>query len=155
MGMDLKKIIIEETKELYYNEFKERLKRVKAKNSLMLDDYDSLEVVPIRILDLAAFGISDGEYKVPLNMINIVYNDLEIAEGEIDLKVKSGQFNNNIEWAKTVLFKEPIEIKYKSGGFQLEDGHHRYYAAKLLNKPWLLSEITIDDSPIKELERNE
>jgi hypothetical protein len=42
------------------------------------------------------------------------------------------------KWSEKINLSEPIDISYESNGyglkFYLEDGHHRYFAAKTLNK---------------------
>ena len=40
------------------------------------------------------------------------------------------------EWAKTISLEEPIKASiYSDGEIKIQDGHHRFLAAKILNKP--------------------
>lgn len=98
-------------------------------------------------LDRAAFGFSAEDVKtLEPREITIKYRedrDNAIAEAE-----KSGQTPE--AWAATVDLTEPVQVSYEGGKFMLEDGHHRYLAAKLLNKP-LNVDLTIKDKPIEKL----
>ena len=40
-------------------------------------------------------------------------------------------------WAKGVDLTEPIDVSFEKNSFYIEDGHHRYYAAKILNKNFI------------------
>lgn len=104
--------------------------------------YDSAEQllrsggIDIAILDRAAFGFSTSDLKTlhPSKLKIKWHDDLE-------------NVLNKIAWAKTVDLSEPIEVSYSKGKFFIEDGHHRYYAAKLLNKE-LNVVVEIKDNPI-------
>ena len=100
-------------------------------------------------LDRAAFGFSDKDIKTLMpNQLKIKWlDDLENVKYEIKHKKL-----NPMVWAKTINLSEPIEVSYwedksHKRGFYIEDGHHRYYAAKVLNKP-LNVELTIKVNPI-------
>jgi len=53
-------------------------------------------------------------------------------------------------WARTVNLQEPIDVSYSKGKFWIEDGHHRYTAAKILNRS-LNVNLEIKDNPIKKM----
>ena len=42
---------------------------------------------------------------------------------------------------------EPIDVSYEKNKFYIEDGHHRYYAAKILNLPLNVS-LQIKQNPV-------
>ena len=101
----------------------------------------------IEALDRAAFGFSDQDIK-------------QLNPNQINIKWKSDMLNppekqrvsglSKMEWAKTMDFSEPVEVSYSKGKFWLEDGHHRYYAAKILNRPLDIT-LEIKDTPILKL----
>jgi hypothetical protein len=60
-------------------------------------------------------------------------NQLELNSAIHDMK-SSGMSDE--EWAKSVNIAEPISASiYSDGEIKIQDGHHRYLAAKILNKP--------------------
>lgn len=103
--------------------------------------------VPIEVLDRIAFGFSADDIKT-LNpsQLNIKWKvDLDNVYHEIKTKGIAPK-----QWASGVDLRQPIEIAYEHGKFFVEDGHHRYVAAKILNKP-LNVVIDIKDNPITKL----
>jgi len=98
-------------------------------------------------LDRAAFGFSVEDIKVLTpNQLNIKWkDDLENVIYEIS---KSGLTEK--QWASKVSLEEPIDVSYEKDKFYIEDGHHRYYAAKILNKP-LKVNLEIKMNPIVKL----
>lgn len=59
-----------------------------------------------------------------------------------------------IEWAKTIDLSEPINATlFSDGQIIIQDGHHRYLAAKILNKPLnvILQAINAKQEDILEL----
>jgi len=116
-----------------------------AKHSKSIQDF-SHNIVTNPILDKIAFGFDDNEIQtVHPNDIYLIYNDLDNVLQEIQ------QSNlTEIEWAKTINLQEPIDLDFENNQFQLQDGHHRYYAAKILNTP-LKANVTIKDNPITKL----
>lgn len=110
--------------------------------------------LPIELLDRAAFGFSADDVKTLMpDQLKIRWrNDLENVKWEIKNKKITDQ-----QYAKAVDLRTPIDVDYsedlKMGfkrGFYLQDGHHRYYAAKILNKP-LNVNLTIKINPLLEL----
>lgn len=95
-------------------------------------------------LDRAAFGFA------PQDITTLMPNQLKIKWRIDMLNPPEKQKRSGLtpkQWAKTVDLSEPIEVSYEKGKFFIEDGHHRYYAAKILNTP-LNVVIEIKDNPI-------
>ena len=98
-------------------------------------------------LDRAAFGFSEGDVK-------------SLSPKELDIKWKTDYENviweikkselNKIQWASKINLNEPIDVVYEKGRFFIDDGHHRYVAAKILNKN-LNVNLLIKDNPILKL----
>lgn len=103
--------------------------------------------LPINMLDRMAFGFSPEDIKqLSPSQLSIKWkNDLENVKWELK---KSGFFP--VVWAQKIRLTEPIDVSYKSNKFWVEDGHHRYYAAKILNKP-LNVNLEIKENPIVKL----
>jgi len=103
-------------------------------------EYDLLD---FDALSREAFGFSRDDIKT-------------LYPGQLKVKWKE-DFNNVVleqkksglspeDWAQTINLSEPIDVSYEDGKFYVEDGHHRYYAAKILNKP-LNIDLQIKDKP--------
>lgn len=92
--------------------------------------------IPIDMLDNLAFGFTEDSIKqLNPNVLKIEWkDDLENVKYEIK---KSGLSPK--QWASKVDLSEPIDVDYKilnnKLGFYIQDGHHRYTAAKILKKP--------------------
>jgi hypothetical protein len=112
--------------------------------------------IPIEALDRAAFGFSSDDIKVlmPKDLHIKWKDDLENVKYEIrQLQKKyNGEYRGDILtiWARGINLEEPIDVSYEKNKFYIEDGHHRYYAAKILNKPLNVS-LEIETNPIKKL----
>lgn len=89
---------------------------------------DELMAMDTDDLDVLAYGYKTGDcIELPLSKINLIYTDLENAE----YKFKLG----GMAWVNSVSFEDPVEFSInKNGGFDLEDGHHRYFAAGKLGR---------------------
>lgn len=100
--------------------------------------------LPIEILDRLAFGFSSEDIKelMPGELKIKWKDDLENVKWEIS---KSGK--SPILWAKEISLKNPIDVSFKHGKFWIEDGHHRYMAAKILKKP-LKVNLEMKSNPI-------
>ena len=87
--------------------------------------------LPTNMLDKIAFGFDDSDIKTlnPKQLKIKWYDDLDNVIWE---QQKSGL--NKVEWAKKINLSEPIDVSYEKNKFYLEDGHHRYYAARILGK---------------------
>lgn len=110
--------------------------------------------LPIELLDRVAHGFSEEDIKeLSADKINIMWSDdLENVKWEIE---RSGLSKK--EWAKKIDLSEPVDVDYMENGnnglkkgFWLQDGHHRYMAAKILRKP-LSVNLQIKVNPIKEI----
>ena len=107
--------------------------------------------LPIEILDKYAFGFSENDIKtIDPSKIKIKWkNDYENVIYEIN---NSGL--KPIDWAKKINLGEPIDLSYEDLGkglnFYLEDGHHRYVAAKLRKQP-LNVNLEIKYNPINKI----
>ena len=101
-------------------------------------------------LDLAAFGFIDKSIKqlMPQQLKIKWKQDLIQAKFEQDEYQRKG--NSKIDWARKINLSEPIEVSFNGDNFFLEDGHHRYVAAKTLNVP-LNVELEINANPIVKL----
>lgn len=98
-------------------------------------------------LDLAAFGFTEDSVKLlSPKVIGIKWRtDLDNVYHEIQ------QSNlTPIEWSKKINLNDPIDVSFNGKKFYLEDGHHRYFAAKTLKKN-LNVNLTIEANPIKPL----
>jgi len=107
--------------------------------------------LPDDLFDQWAFGFTQEKNTIMPNELKVRWrNDLENVKWEIEQKGLS-----DIEYAQSVDLSEPIEVDYDkpngwSEGFYIQDGHHRYYAAKILNKP-LNMNLTIKVNPTLKL----
>ena len=90
-----------------------------------------------------AFGFSRDEIKF-LNPSQIVIKwkrDLDAVKYEMKQSGKTPD-----EWAKGINLSMPVDIVFEDGKFKLDDGHHRYMAALILNKV-LPVNVEIKDKP--------
>jgi hypothetical protein len=108
--------------------------------------------IPIDMLDRAAHGFSEEDVKtISPKLLKVRWHDdLDNVKWEIK---NSGL--SEVEWSKNIDLSEPIDVWYMEGeglerGFYIEDGHHRYTAAKALNKT-LNCNVEIRINPISEL----
>lgn len=100
--------------------------------------------LPTDMLDRWAFGFDETMNQITPKELNIKWKEdyknvlYEIKKSGLSPKV----------WADRINLSEPIEVSYDGNNFNIEDGHHRYMAAKILNKP-LNMELEIKANPIK------
>lgn len=99
-------------------------------------------------LDRRAFGFAvEDIVTLTPDQIGVQYEgDLENPEYQIQ---KAG---DPVRWAKTVSLRTPIDVRYRGGKFWIEDGHHRWMAAKILKKKLKCRVARIDDNPILALQ---
>lgn len=116
----------------YLDDLKKELSKFKTDEELLRSGGISIET-----LDRLAFGFSSEDIKtINPNDLKVKWkDDLENVKWEIN---KSGLTPK--QWASKINLSEPIEVSYWGDnkhkiGFYIEDGHHRYMAAKILNKP--------------------
>lgn len=88
--------------------------------------------LPIEMLDRMAFGFSEEDVKeLHPNQLKIKWkDDLENVKWE----VKKSGLSPKV-WSSKINLSEPIDVSFEKDNFYIEDGHHRYFAAKTLNKP--------------------
>jgi hypothetical protein len=103
----------------------------------------------IELLDRLAHGFAEPDIKtLHPSKLKVRWNaDIENVEWEIENSKKTEK-----EWAKDIDLSEPIDVSYMKSefldeGFYIEDGHHRYTAARILNKP-LKVNLEIKINPI-------
>lgn len=96
------------------------------------------------MLDRLAFGFADIDITTlnPKQLSIKWKDDLENVKYEIQ---KTGL--NPKVWASKINLSEPIDVSYEKNKFFIEDGHHRFVAAKILNKP-LNVNLEIKTNPI-------
>ena len=99
------------------------------------------------MLDRLAFGFSDED------ITSLKPEQLHIKWKE-DYKNVIWEVANSglskVAWAKRVDLSEPIDVAYEKDRFYIEDGHHRYYAAKILKVP-LNVQLEIKQNPVTKL----
>ena len=101
----------------------------------------------IEALDRAAFGFANEDIKeLDPKDLNIQWTgDYENVKSEVE---NSGLSDK--EWSKKISLDTPIEVVYKDGKFYIDDGHHRYFAAKTLGKK-LKVNLRIEEKPIPKI----
>jgi len=118
-----------------------------------LHEYDPLSKeyaeLDVNYVDLLAFGCSEESIVaegVHPNELNIRWeDDMENPKEQIRIFIKNG--GTEKEWAESVDLSDPIELSHKDGKLYIEDGHHRYTAAKILNKRLAVAAVTFRDNP--------
>lgn len=103
--------------------------------------------LPTDMLDRLAFGFSNEDIKtLTPKQLNIKWkNDLENVKWE----VKKSNLTPK-QWSSKIDLTEPIDVSYENGKFFIEDGHHRYFAAKTLNKSLNIN-LEIKSNPITKI----
>jgi len=107
--------------------------------------------IDIDILDKLAFGFNEIEIK----KINPILLKIEWKDDieNVKYEIKHSKLTPK-QWASNIDLTEPIDVDFKEingkRGFYIQDGHHRYTAAKILNKE-LNVNLNIKINPIKEL----
>ena len=134
----------------YIDDLKKELSKFNTSEELLRGGGLSIE-----LLDRLAHGFSEDDIKtLKPNELKIFWNeDLDNVKYEIE---QSGLTKH--QWSKKVDLTQPIDVDYMepeglSRGFYIQDGHHRYYAAKTLNKPLKIN-LRINVNPIKEISPN-
>ena len=134
----------------FIDDLEKELSKFKSDEDLLRSGGLSIEV-----LDRLAYGFSEEDIKtLTPNQLKIKWkDDLENVKWEIN---KSGLTPK--QWASKVILSEPIDVSYweddtHEKGFYIEDGNHRYMAAKILNKP-LNVNLEMKINPIKTIAPN-
>ncbi len=105
---------------------------------------DQLERMDINDLDRMAYGhVTDEKLTLNPDDIKLRYPD--------DMVNPEHKFaKQGMKWVKSVDFSEPVQVSIgRDGKFYLEDGHHRYFAAKKLGKSLDAVIEKIDGKPIE------
>lgn len=106
---------------------------------------EDLERMDIDALDRLAFGVADGD-QVTLKpeAIQLPYpGDLLNPMARFD---KEG-----MDWVQSVDFSEPVEVSVNQAGeFCLENGHHRWFAARMLGRT-LEAVVAVKGKPIERI----
>jgi hypothetical protein len=105
----------------------------------------SLEAMDIDDLDRLAFGVAGGDVvALKPEQLHIVYPD--------DLLNPQARFEKEgMRWANSVDLTEPVEVSVDNDGrLCLEDGHHRWFAAKATRRT-LQGRMTIKGKPIERI----
>lgn len=103
---------------------------------------EELQAMDIDELDVMAFGYkNDQEVTVSPSDLNLIWPD--------DMENPRYRFEQEgTDWVNNVDLTEPIEVSIsKPGILDLEDGHHRYFAALKTGKS-LTARITIKGNPV-------
>ena len=98
------------------------------------------------------YGAMVGDYKASSPVVNIALNKL--VGFEPDAKMKQAKSKKNVKNILVSLQKgdklPPILVRKYKNGYQVVDGHHRFWAHKLLNKYSIPAQI-VPDSDIEEV----
>jgi len=131
------------------DDIKEEVKKFNTSEELLRSGGFSIET-----LNRAAFGFTSDDIKTlePKDLKIKWKQDLDNVKYEVDNYMKKiGETSPSRAmklWAEDIDLTEPIDVSYELNKFYIEDGHHRYYAAKILNKP-LNVNLEIKMNPIK------
>jgi len=104
-------------------------------------------------LDRLAFGFADIDITTlnPSQLKVKWKDDLENVKYEVTnfmQKYNISSFPKAAKiWSERVNLSEPIDVSYEKNAFYIEDGHHRYFAAKILNKQ-LNVNLQINTNPL-------
>lgn len=104
---------------------------------------EQLERLPTEELDRMAFGFVSGDTLTlhPKQIVVTSQDDMENVYYQIQ------RHGNEKAWAKSVSLRKPIDVHLRNGRYELNGGHHRWYAALLTNRK-LKAVVTIQDSAI-------
>ncbi len=106
---------------------------------------EQLEQMDTDELDRLAFGMADGDVvSVKPAAVRILYpGDLDNPQARFD--------QEGMAWARSVDLSEPVDLSVNDAGdLCLEDGHHRWFAAKKCSRS-LRGTVTIKGKPIERL----
>jgi len=98
--------------------------------------------LPIRELDLVAFGYTYGGYDLDIEDIHVWdRSNWETAAAEVKAEPQ--------RWVPYL--DRPLDVEYRDGKLQLMDGHHRLYTAKRLGRPTMPAWVQVKDNPIRRI----
>jgi hypothetical protein len=106
--------------------------------------------LPTDMFDKLAFGFNENLNTINPNKLKIKWHtDLE----QVEYEIKQSRLTPE-KYSLGIDITEPIDVSYETNeygtGFFIEDGHHRYFAAKTLGKS-LKMNLTINSSPTEKL----
>lgn len=103
--------------------------------------------LPTQMLQRLAFGFSSEDIKILMpKQLHIKWKqDYENVIYEQEYSKLSKK-----QWAEKIDLSEPIDVIYEKNKFYIDDGYHRYYAAKILGKN-LNVNLEINMNPIKKI----
>jgi hypothetical protein len=109
--------------------------------------------ISIEALDRAAFGFSSDDITtLQPHQLHIKWKtDLDNVKYEIVHQIQ--KLGDKKTWAEKINLSKPIDVIFEKHRFYVDDGYHRYYAAKILKKP-LNVNLEIKMNPISELAPN-
>lgn len=103
---------------------------------------EKLQTLSTKILDRMAFGFTVG------SILTLNPDDLSIKyEDDLENAKYQAKASGPDKWAKSVNLSKPIDIFYEKGKLYVGDGHHRWYASKLLGKQVRAKVVDIKDNP--------
>jgi hypothetical protein len=106
--------------------------------------------LPIEMLDRLAHGFSEDDLKeLSPKDLNIKWKD---DWDNVKWEVKKSGLSPK-KWSQKINLTEPIDVVFENGKFFIDDGHHRFFAAKTLNKSLPIN-LEIKDNPITKLTPN-
>lgn len=110
--------------------------------------------ISTKVLNKAAFGFCEDEIKTILpKQLSVKWKD-DLDNVKYEINKYTHETGKDIEsWAKKIDLSNPIEVSFERNRFNIEDGHHRYMAAKILGKP-LNIKLEINMNPITKLAPN-
>jgi len=103
--------------------------------------------LPVEEVDRLAFGFSGDDVKT------LMPDELSVKWVDDDANVKAeiqASGKTDREWADSIDLSEPIDVIFEDGRFKIDDGHHRWNAAKILDVP-LKVNVQIADKPHRAL----
>lgn len=104
-----------------------------------------LETLPTDALDRAAFGFTSG------SLLTLHWSQIQIRyPGDLENVRHAVRTSKD---ARERLSGPPIDVSFRKGHFELEDGHHRWWAARMLNRTLHARVQQIDDNPIVAIRR--
>jgi hypothetical protein len=78
--------------------------------------------------------VTEIKYMFPYHLKPLNQSEIKYALSSIEAASEKGLSKE--DWAKSVNLSEPIEATiYNDGELIIQDGHHRWLAASILNKP--------------------
>lgn len=103
-----------------------------------------LERMNVDELDRMAYGNAAGD------VLTLYPKDIKIKFKD-DLVNPQHKFDKEgMAWVNSVKFDEPVKVSIdQQGRFNLEDGHHRWFAAQKLGKPLKVEIEKVDGKPIE------